>query len=400
MVIFVKPNGETIAENQLLSVGAHSGRISIVAPSRPGAFVEMLVKTPTGELLEPIYAAPVLSISAEDIGLYTCGIVPRMTAASGRVEYQLSFAYEGGEKEVTPMGTFVVQPGNIVLPPDEPSESMYNEIKNAMIAASANYVDVFLRLEKALEAANSVEVNMEIISAAREEALAASDLSASNANVSAANAKTAQGYAEQANIAANRAENALGALGNIKPEEAVNAHNVNTNAHSDIRALILELSNRLATFLNSDDATLDQTKEIVAYIKSNRGLIEAVTTGKISASDIVDNLTTNSSTKPLSAAQGVKLKQLIDGLVVTENDPTVPTWAKQPNKPSYTASEVGARPSTWNPTAADIGAGTFAGAVVAMRSGQTPGTSLLRNSKLVNAETNPTVNGEICWTYK
>lgn len=84
----------------------------------------------------------------------------------------------------------------------------------------------------------------------------------------------------------------------------------------------------------------------------------------------------------------------------SEKDPTVPAWAKEANKPSYTASEVGARPSTWNPTAADIGAGTFAGAVVAMRSGQTPGTSLLRNSKLVNAETNPTVNGEICWTYK
>lgn len=30
---------------------------------------------------------------------------------------------------------------------------------------------------------------------------------------------------------------------------------------------------------------------------------------------------------------------------------------------------------------------------------QTPDTSLLRNSKLVTADTNPTVNGEICWTY-
>lgn len=31
---------------------------------------------------------------------------------------------------------------------------------------------------------------------------------------------------------------------------------------------------------------------------------------------------------------------------------------------------------------------------------QAPGTSLLRNSKLVNTETNPTDEGEICWTYK
>lgn len=48
----------------------------------------------------------------------------------------------------------------------------------------------------------------------------------------------------------------------------------------------------------------------------------------------------------------------------------------------------------------DIGGGTFGGQVVANSSGQTPGTSLLRNSKLVSADTNPTVNGEINWTYK
>lgn len=52
------------------------------------------------------------------------------------------------------------------------------------------------------------------------------------------------------------------------------------------------------------------------------------------------------------------------------------------------------------PSPGDIGAGTFAGQVVANSSGQAVGTSLLRNSKLVSAETNPTVNGEICWTYE
>lgn len=50
--------------------------------------------------------------------------------------------------------------------------------------------------------------------------------------------------------------------------------------------------------------------------------------------------------------------------------------------------------------ASDVMAGTFAGQVVANSSWQTPSTSLLRNSKLVSAETNPTVNGEICWTYE
>jgi len=40
----------------------------------------------------------------------------------------------------------------------------------------------------------------------------------------------------------------------------------------------------------------------------------------------------------------------------TESDPTVPAWAKKPEKPSYTAAEVGARPANWTPTAAEVGA--------------------------------------------
>ena len=57
-------------------------------------------------------------------------------------------------------------------------------------------------------------------------------------------------------------------------------------------------------------------------------------------------------------------------------------------------------PSAHNQSASTITAGTFGGQVVANASGQAVGTSLLRNSKLVNAETNPTVNGEICWQYE
>lgn len=41
---------------------------------------------------------------------------------------------------------------------------------------------------------------------------------------------------------------------------------------------------------------------------------------------------------------------------MVETDPTVPNWAKAPQKPVYTASEVGARPNTWTPTASDVGA--------------------------------------------
>lgn len=94
----------------------------------------------------------------------------------------------------------------------------------------------------------------------------------------------------------------------------INTHNTSTSAHEDIRALIDGLTTRLNTVANSDDTTLDQLSEIVVYIKSNKSLIDGITTSKVSVSDIVDNLTTNTSSKVLSAAQGVAIKALIDAL--------------------------------------------------------------------------------------
>ena len=91
-------------------------------------------------------------------------------------------------------------------------------------------------------------------------------------------------------------------------------HNTANDSHQDIRLMIKEHEEAVNALLNSDDETLNETKEIVAYIKSNKSLIDAITTSKVNVSDIIDNLTTNVTNKPLSAAQGVALKALIDGL--------------------------------------------------------------------------------------
>lgn len=94
------------------------------------------------------------------------------------------------------------------------------------------------------------------------------------------------------------------------------SHNISPAAHSDIRELITGLTTRLNALADSDDTTLDQLSEIVAYIKSNRSLIESITTSKVSISDIVDNITSSATNKPLSANQGRALKSLIDSIVV------------------------------------------------------------------------------------
>lgn len=95
---------------------------------------------------------------------------------------------------------------------------------------------------------------------------------------------------------------------------AISTHNTSSSSHSDMRLLISELTARLNALADSDDTTLDQLSEIVAYIKNNKSLIDGITTNKVNVSDIIDDLTTNSDKKVLSAKQGQILKEMIISL--------------------------------------------------------------------------------------
>lgn len=94
----------------------------------------------------------------------------------------------------------------------------------------------------------------------------------------------------------------------------LNLHNLSENAHADLREVLEALTSRLNTLSDSDDETLDQFSEIVAYIKNNKSLIDSITTAKLNVTDIVDNLTSAAADKPLSARQGKVLRDLIDTL--------------------------------------------------------------------------------------
>lgn len=100
-------------------------------------------------------------------------------------------------------------------------------------------------------------------------------------------------------------------------DSSISTHNTHTEAHADLRLELQALADRINAALDSDDTTLDELSEIVAYIKSNKSLIDAITTSKVSVTDIVDNLVTNVTNRPLSAAQGVALKSLIDTLTTS-----------------------------------------------------------------------------------
>lgn len=124
--------------------------------------------------------------------------------------------------------------------------------------------------------------------------------------------RTINGKALSSNIVLSPAD--VGADTTGTASSVVSQHNVATEAHNDIRLLVSELSTQLNNFLNVDDTTKDQLSEVIAMIEANEGTIESLTSGKVNVVDIINDLTTNVSDKPLSAAQGVVLKSLINEL--------------------------------------------------------------------------------------
>ncbi len=136
-------------------------------------------------------------------------------------------------------------------------------------------------------------------------------------------------------------KNDTGFVNKAGVESEVSKHNTGAESHSDIRLLITNLTSRLNALADSDDQSLDQLSEIVAYIKSNKALIDSITTSKVGVSDIINNLTTNIANKPLSAAQGVALKALIDAIVV-------PTLLSQLKEDATHRTVTDSEKSTWN----------------------------------------------------
>lgn len=89
------------------------------------------------------------------------------------------------------------------------------------------------------------------------------------------------------------------------------------------------------------------------------------------------------------------------GTIVQLDEKYIPdTIARTADIPEVPVQSVNGKTGAVVLIANDIGAGTFAGEVIAKASAQTPATSLLRNSKLVASETTPSNNGEICWMYE
>ena len=83
--------------------------------------------------------------------------------------------------------------------------------------------------------------------------------------------------------------------------------------------VLKDLIDSINTLLTSDNVNLDTIQEIVDYIENHESDINSLLSGKINTTDIVDTVTSTDATKPLSAAQGKVLKDLIDNLASSSN---------------------------------------------------------------------------------
>ena len=113
--------------------------------------------------------------------------------------------------------------------------------------------------------------------------------------------------------------------GNYITGQDMSTHNTSTESHNDIRLEIKNLRDALEEFLECDDETIKQIQDVIDYINDNDDIIEGITSKKVDISDIINNLNTNDDKKPLSAAQGVVLKGLIDALQTEINNKAVVT---------------------------------------------------------------------------
>ncbi|MFI3272914.1 MAG: hypothetical protein R3Y11_12590 [Pseudomonadota bacterium] len=92
------------------------------------------------------------------------------------------------------------------------------------------------------------------------------------------------------------------------------------NTLKKLSDLLVSYNTTLNTFLSGEDndnETMDRLSELVAAINANAGTIDALTSGKVATTDIVNDLTTGGTAKVLSAEQGKTLKGLIDTINTT-----------------------------------------------------------------------------------
>lgn len=260
--------------------------------------------------------------------------VPEEVLVPGRLFVSLVGLGDGGALRLTTKcmdkPIVVYRAGELVgLAPDEATPELWEQVLAAMGSLAdlktSDKSSLVAAINESLQSGGTGSVDPEEIAQAVADYMAAHPIQETD--------PTVPDWAKEAEKPSYTAQE-VGADPSGTAASLVAAHNTAEAAHNDIRLLISGLTDRLNALADSDDTTLDQLSEVVAYIKANRELIASITTDKVSVTDIVNNLVTNVANKPLSAAQGVALKALIDAI-------SIPDKLPNPNALTFTGAATG-----------------------------------------------------------
>lgn len=283
MVIYVKPDGTTVVSNDSIGLGSHISRVNIVAATRPGAFVELLVMLPSGLAVPAQVCAPVADLSAESVGVYTCTLNKSITSQAGSVKYQIRFTYPDGQIEMTPGGSFAVQAGIIVIPPGDASEDVYDEIKSMLSAVNANYSEVIEKFDEFQE--KNEQTVAQLNQAVKETGINALTAQ-SSASTSIQQAAEAQKSAEEASASkteANAHKEAAKASENLATAAAERADQASARANRSAS----DASASQADALSSKEAAkkyVDEARELLSQLpKFSTHVVDQLPVSGISA---------------------------------------------------------------------------------------------------------------------
>ena len=170
--------------------------------------------------------------------------------------------------------------------------------------------------------------------------------SASAAQSAAASDATAKAGAAQAAAIAAAATDAT-TKANAAQTAAIDTLRAGVASDGDTLAKLRALIQGLQTLLSSDRVDLDTLQEVVDFVEVHQSSLESLGAGKVNVSDIINVLTDASTNKPLSAAQGKALKDLLDTL-------TEAVDGKEPTISAGTSAQYLRGDKTWRDFATDV----------------------------------------------
>jgi len=106
----------------------------------------------------------------------------------------------------------------------------------------------------------------------------------------------------------------------------------------------ISLANAISDLVSASPAALDTLKELANALGSDPNFATTITnliSQKVSASDVINNLSSSDASKPLSAAQGKTLKDLIDSITNTNGGPATAYVDAQDKKLQFKLSFSG-----------------------------------------------------------